>query len=167
MWKCLFIKRKLYDYLENSLSEIERIKVEKHLKTCNRCQDNLSQLKVVIDLAAKKKTPQPDSDFWHDFRIDLDRKINERLVPPIKAEYKLRYLPKPVFVYVSILIFILVIGLGSYFYKNLNSNFIRIAQQDKNLIEEILTLDELEDNTLELNDNADLEMDLEEIILYS
>ncbi len=163
MLKCLFIRRKLYDYLENSLSDLDRIKVKKHLDVCNNCQNSLSQLKSIIALAAEKKTPQPDNEFWHNFRVDLDRKLNERLVPPIKIERKLRYSLRPVFAYVGALIFILVIGIGSYVYKRPYANLTRIAQ-DEDLINEILTLDDLEGSGLELDD-ANLEMDLEEINL--
>jgi hypothetical protein len=164
MLKCLFLRRKLYDYLENSLSDIDRIKVKKHLDVCNNCQDSLSQLKIIIALAAEKKAPQPDNEFWHNFRVDLDRKLNERLVPPINIERKLSYRLRPLFAYVGALIFILVIGIGSYVYKKPFANLTRIAQ-DKDLIDEILTLYDLEGSDLELNDNGNLEMDLEEIIL--
>lgn len=164
MLKCLFIRRKLYDYLENSLSDIDRIKVKKHLDVCNNCQDNLSQLRSIIALAAKKKAPQPDNEFWNNFKIDLDRKLNEKLVPPINIERRLRYHLRPVFVYAGALIFILAIGVGSYVYKRPHGTLIRVAENE-DLINEILTLDDLEGSDLELNDNADLEIDLEEINL--
>lgn len=164
MLKCLFIRRKLYDYLENSLSDIDRIKVKKHLDVCNNCQDGLSQLKSIIVLAAEKKAPQPDNEFWHNFRIDLDRKLNERFVPPINIERKLRYHLRPVFAYAGALVFILVIGIGSYVYKRPYTALIRIAQEE-DLVEEILTLDDLKGGDLGLNDDANLEMDLEEINL--
>ncbi len=164
MLKCLFIRKKLYDYLDNSLSDIDRIKVKKHLDVCNNCQDSLSQFKSIIALAAEKKTPHPDNEFWHNFRVDLDIKLNERLVVPINIERKLRYHLRPVFAYVGALIFILVIGIGSYVYKRPYANLTRIAQED-DLVEEILTLDDLEGGDLELNDNGNLETDLEEINL--
>lgn len=164
MLKCLFIKRKLYDYLDNSLSDIDRIKVKAHLDVCSNCRERLSQIRSIIDLAANKCVPEPDNEFWHNFRIDLDRKLNEKLIPPIRIEHKLRYHLRPVFAYVGALIFILVIGIGNYVYKRPYANLTRIAQ-DEDLINEISTLDDLEGGDLELNDNGNLEMDLEEINL--
>ncbi len=150
MLKCLFIKRKLYDYLENSLTDIERIKVKDHLNVCSNCKDRLAQLKNIIALAAEKKAPEPDSEFWHNFKIDLDRRLNEELVPLANLEPKLSYRLRPVFAYVSALIFILVI-VNSNLYKRPHQDLTRIAQEE-DLVEEILSLDEL-DEILSLNED--------------
>lgn len=155
MLKCLFIKRKLYDYLENCLSDLDMAKVESHLKSCNKCEQSLSRIKNILDLASGKQTPQPNAEFWHNFKIDLDRKLNERLVPKIKLERRLSYRLRPVFAYATILIFILLAG--NYFYKNIPSP-LRYAEENADLVEETELLDEIDELT-DLNHNEDAYLD--------
>lgn len=140
MLKCIFIRRKIYDYLKKSLSEIDRFKVENHLDHCNKCRQNLVQLKDILEVESHKKSPQPDAQFWHNFKIDLERKLNEKLVGPITLKPKLSYRLKPAFTYALTLIFILV--LGNYLLKSSRSTSSRISQ-DEELVDEIETLYDL------------------------
>lgn len=161
MLKCLFVKRKLYDDLENNLSNIDKIRVKNHLDVCSNCRDRLLKIKVIIDLAYQKQIPKPNTDFWHNFQIDLDRRLNERLIPPITIKQRLTHHLRPAFAYVAILIFVLVIS--SYFYKISHLTSFRIAENEE-LIDEIVTLDEI-DQDLQLNHDEDAY--LEEInLLY-
>lgn len=140
MLKCLLLRRKFYDYLDNNLSELNKIKLKRHLEVCNNCSQKLSQLKSILDLAAKKEPPKPNQEFWHNFKIDLDRKLNQRLIPPLVFERRLTYRLRPVLTYALALVLILVIG--SYFYKNYSS-FISLAQEDEALVDDIFLLDEI------------------------
>lgn len=151
MLRCLFIRHKLYDYLENSLSELDKIKVENHLGICNNCKERLGQIRSILDLASQRKSPQPNSEFWHNFKLELDRRLNENLIPPITFERRLVYRLRPAFAYIFILIFFLTIG--NYLYKRPFSRLPNIAQ-DEDLIDETLTLDELEEG-LESEHNED------------
>lgn len=155
MLKCLFIRRKLYGYFDNALSEMDRIKVKSHLDVCDECRHRLSQIKNIIDLATQKKIPQPNAEFWHNLKVDLDRRLNEILVPPIRIGHKPSYRLRPAFAYIATLILILVVG--NYFYKNLLSIPGHLTQ-DEELIEEIVTLQEI-DEALQLNydENAYIE----------
>lgn len=142
MLKCIFIKRRLYDYLDNSLSEIERMKVEAHLGRCNKCGQSLKQLKIILDAASRKKAPQPNDEFWHDFKIDLGRKLNEKLVPDFSLKQSLGYRLRPAFSFALILIFILAVG--NYFLKNPHPASLRLAQDD-DLVEEADALDAIDE----------------------
>lgn len=155
MLKCLFIKRKLYDYLENNLSDIDMVKVHSHLDVCHKCNQSLSQIKSILDLASQKKTPEPTEEFWRNFKIDLDRKLNAGLVPPINLERRLSYRFRPVFVCATVLIFILL--MGNYLYKNIPSN-LRYAQENEDVVEETELLDEI-GKAEDLNDNEDTYLD--------
>jgi predicted anti-sigma-YlaC factor YlaD len=160
MLKCLFLRRRLYDYLDNTLSEIDKIKVSKHLDICHNCRTRASQIRDIIDLSSRKMPPKPDDAFWHNFKIDLDKSLNKALVKPVRLERKRIYLLRPALVYISALMFIFLVG--SYFSQSRRFPVTRIAQEDA-LVEEILSLDEIDEASYANNlDDADL---LEEVIL--
>lgn len=155
MFKCIFIKRRLCDYLDNSLSEIEKMKVENHLGRCNKCSRNLNQLKIILNVASQKKAPQPNNEFWHNFKIDLDRKLNEKLVPTFSPKPSLSYRLRPAFNYALILIFILVAS--NYFFKNPVSTYLRFAE-DEDLAEEVDALEAIDDTAeFDYGDNLYME----------
>jgi len=145
MLKCLFVRRKLYDYLDNGLSDIQKIDVRKHLDVCGGCRDRLGQLKRIIDMASRKKTPHPSDEFWNSFMNGLDRRLNESLVTPVAVREKMRHRLMPAFSFAAVLIFFL--ALGGYFYGKNNLTSFR---QDKYLIEEIMALEETGEE-IELN----------------
>lgn len=159
MLKCLLIKRKLYDYLNHNLSDIDKIKVGRHLDSCDKCKVRLNRMKSILDLALQKEAPQPTDEFWHSFRVDLDRKLNAQLVSPLTFERKLGYRLRPVFAYTLVLIFVLTMGI--YFSKKTPTSYI-FAQKDDTLVDEIVMLDELSEGA-ELNHNE--EFYIEEINL--
>lgn len=154
MFKCILIRRKLYDYLDDSLSERERASVKEHLKSCSVCRKRLEQMGVLLNLAKSRKTPQPKQDFWHNFKIELDRKLNSRLVPPFDFRPNLSYRLKPVLVLTLVSVIILVTGLSMYFY----SKPIHLAQSDSSIVDEIDLLEEL-DTEISLNHDENAYMD--------
>lgn len=160
MLKCLFLRRRLYDYLDNSLSEVDKIKVKEHIAACRNCRARISQMQNIIDLSSQGIAPKPHDEFWHNFKIDLDRSLNEALVKPVRLERKRIYLLRPALVYISALMFIFLVG--SYFSQSRRIAVTRIVQEDA-LVEDILSLDEL-DETSYTNDLDDTDL-LEEIIL--
>lgn len=139
MIRCLLMKKKLYEYLDGGLTLTERLKVETHVAACSKCRTRLQELKNILAQVAQQPVLQPHADFWHNFKIDLDRKLNARLTPEFSFERRLRYQLRPAAAYASILIFVLIIGL--YFLKG-PSLFQPWAKDDESLIEEALALDE-------------------------
>ncbi len=151
MLRCLLIKRKLYDYLEGSLSQIQKIKVKSHLEVCSRCKEELYQLKNILDTASIRKIPQPSVEFWHNFKVDLDRNLNEKLMGSQEVRLKPRYYLKPAFAYILVLIFTLVVG--NYLWKRPFVS-LKLAAQNEARIDEMESLDE-EIETPELNQSED------------
>ena len=155
MFRCIFIKRKLYDYLDNGLSETDKVEVKGHLDGCNKCSQHLGRLKNILDAASERKAPWPNTEFWHNFRIELDRKLNEKLVGPVTLKPRLSYRLKPAFTCALTLIFIL--ALGNYFYKNRTSPHLRVTQ-DEGLVDELDALDDV-DETAAFDSSGDSYMD--------
>ncbi|OGX25009.1 MAG: hypothetical protein A3J51_02415 [Omnitrophica WOR_2 bacterium RIFCSPHIGHO2_02_FULL_45_21] len=161
MLKCILIKRKLYDYLDDSLSETAKLKVKNHLDACHNCREQLSQIKTILDLAGQKNIPQPKGEFWHNFKIDLDRKLNDRLVGPLSLKPLPRFSLKPALAYAVLSVFFLAIAASLY--KFPHPAALRLAQNDDELIEEAIALDELGE-ALELDHDEDAY--LEEVDLF-
>ena len=139
MIRCIFIKKKLYDYLDNSLSELEKDKVKRHLERCLSCQGKLKQMQSLLELTRQKEVPQPSDEFWHNFTTGLDRKLNQRLVPQFKIRPNLSLRVKPVFVYASLLVVILTLGIFLNFYTSPTL----LNRADLVLVNEIIMLEEL------------------------
>lgn len=152
MLQCIFLKRKLYDYVDNSLSEIDRIKVEKHLERCPHCQQRLNQIKAILECAGSKNIPSPNNEFWHNFKAGLDRRLNEALAGPVTFTQKPKFYLRPAFASAAIGVFFLAIGISLY--KFPRPNHMQLAQDDRQLVEEAATIEELTE-TSELNHDED------------
>lgn len=137
MFKCLMIEKKLYEYLNNTLSEEERLNVKKHLDGCALCRAKLDQMVQLIDAVQSKAAPSPSKEFWHTFKAELDQKLNARLVPPLKSQPSWRHTLKPVFAVISVVI--IVFGL----YLSFHSRAVYLGKEEMSLIEELSILDEV------------------------
>jgi len=140
MLKCLFMKRKLYDYLDNGLSDVDRIKVENHINICAGCRERLGEIRDIIELAAQRRVPEPSEEFWHNFKTDLDRRLSQRLVSPFDSKRKSSYFLKPVLAYALAVLFF--VAIGSLFYKNYFSVRLSMIHDDA-LVNEVVALEEL------------------------
>ncbi len=137
MFKCIFIKRKLYDYLDNSLCEPEKNGVERHLKTCSACQDRLNKMADLLALAKQKVMPEFSKDFWHNFHVGLDEKLNARLVSPLIFKPNLSWRLAPALALSLVLVSVLT-GSFYFYYK---SHF--LSKSDLALIDEVSLLEEV------------------------
>jgi hypothetical protein len=155
MIKCLFIRRKLYGYLCREFAEAEHKKIKQHLDACPVCRKRLEGIRELINLAQMRKTPEVSEGFWHDFKTDLDRKLNARLIPEFKLSPGLSYKLRPALVYASVLLIIL--GLWTYRFGAYTKR-VNVAQSAEELVNEINLNDEL---SLEpgLNHDEDAYMD--------
>ncbi|APZ46164.1 hypothetical protein BW723_07565 [Polaribacter reichenbachii] len=134
--ECRDIENKLTDYLEGSLPAIEKTEVEKHLKTCANCQQELAELKSFLSVLKndKMETPSANLKLNFDKMLALEIAKNQPKVVQLK--------PKPDWksylrVAASVLIVISAFLLGKYQSKNKSSVEKNTAQ--------VLTL--LEDNS--------------------
>jgi len=151
MFECLFVKRKLYDYIDNSLSEEEKIRVKAHLDVCLDCQGKIKQMESLIRQSQRKNIPQPSDDFWHNFKTELDQKLNQKLVPEFNLKTRFSYRLKPAFAFSLASVIIVVITM--YFY--LHSRPVFLAKEDTDLIEEMNFWEEIAPGSL-LNGNEEV-----------
>lgn len=153
MLGCILRRRKLYEYLDNSLSEIERLKVGKHLNNCPPCRKKLNQMQSLIDLVKNKKTPEPSEDFWHKFRVELDANLNSRLVAPFNFKPQLNWRLRPA---LAISLASVIILTGIYLFSH--GRPLLLADADADLVEEIDLLEELSpDSSFTLNEDIELD----------
>ena len=158
MLKCFLLRKKIYEYLDSSLSDVDSIRVKKHLETCGKCREKLERMKSIIAAASGKKAPVPGSEFWHKFQVDLDAKLNEKLVRPSAVSVNRTFRFRPAVAYVSALLFVFVLGISLYRKPNVTFRI----EQDEDLVNGVAELYDLDENPA-LNHND--ESDLDEIIL--
>jgi len=73
---CADIKSMFIDYLDNNLDNASKLKIEKHIKKCEKCLGELSQLKLLNEKTLKvKKVNTPDSLF-ESFMFNLENEKN-------------------------------------------------------------------------------------------
>lgn len=157
MFDCIFIKKKLYDYQDNSLSDRERFKVKAHLERCTDCSGILQGMRNVVRTAEDKTIPMPSEDFWRHFKIGLDEKLNERLVKPTGFSFAAQYRLKPVLI-PSLVALVLVFSSFWYFNRGKLVNRVEMA-----LVNEIALWEELSPGTSMTNGE---EMGLDELVNF-
>lgn len=158
MLKCFLLRKKIYEYLDNSLSDLDSIRVKKHLETCGKCREKFIQMESILAVASGKKAPVPGSEFWHKFQIDLDAKLNEKLVRPSSVNERRALRFRPAVAYVSTLFFVFVLGISLYRKPAVTFRI----EQDEDLVNGVAELYDLDENPA-LNHND--ESDLDEILL--
>lgn len=158
MLECFLLKRKLYDCLDNSLSEIDRLRIKKHLDVCPHCQKRLTQLKVILDYASSKHIPSPNNEFWYTFKAGLDRRLNTLISETGTVTQKPKAYLKPAFASAVLCVFFLAIGISLFKFSHPTG---MPLGQEAGLIEEFAVLDELSE-VADLNQEDDYfeEMDL-------
>lgn len=137
MIRCFFIGRKLYDYMEGGLSEVDRIAVEAHLGDCGRCRQKVSQIRGVLEIAGKIR-PAVDEQFWRNFSAGLDRRLDEQLLAQPEPG-AVRYRFRPALTYALVLVF--VVFFAGLFLKRQAG--VSIGREDAALTEQMLLLDQL------------------------
>lgn len=67
--KCEEVELKMVDYLDGNLETGERLEIEKHLETCERCLDELKESQQILNLISKEELVKPDEslriNFYH------------------------------------------------------------------------------------------------------
>jgi anti-sigma factor RsiW len=146
MIRCLFIRGKLYEYIDKSLSEEDHVRVANHLETCVSCRTRVAQIGRVLSVAAQNTAPVPSEDFWNNFRAELDDKLNQKLVPSCPAR-AIRVRSALALATACLLIIAFSISL-----KTATRSPVRLAQSDKELIEELSSIEELSPELIPLDE---------------
>jgi len=138
MIRCLLIKRKLYDYFDNSLSEVEHAQIKEHLDICSGCRNNLMKIKNVVDIARSKRVPHPTEEFWRKFQGELDDKLNEVLVPAYKPGFWGASRVKSLVFVPAVSLLVLIMAFSVQFHrKNSSERFDKALLEELNVLEEV------------------------------
>ena len=158
MLECFLLKRKLYDCLDNSLSEKDRMRIKKHLDVCPHCQERLTQLKVILDYASSKHIPSPNNQFWYTFNAGLARRLDAIVSESGTMTQRSAVYRKPALVSAVLCVFFLAIGISLFKFQHLTEMPLK---QEAALTKEFAAFDELSE-VPELNHEDDYleEMDL-------
>ncbi|MDI6782749.1 MAG: zf-HC2 domain-containing protein [bacterium] len=66
MFTCYFIRRKLTEYDEGTLTANAKRKVDRHLSRCAECMGSLYTLRKTQQVVAElNNEPGPRDDYWH------------------------------------------------------------------------------------------------------
>lgn len=107
--KCKKIKRKLSAYLDKELNYKEKQIVEKHLKECVNCMDELDILSNQDKFLIKIETIEPSFNFRNIFW----RKVQFSSASNVQSSMKLDWFPIPV---MSFLIVLIILNLSIFFF---------------------------------------------------
>ncbi len=148
MLKCFFIKRKLTDYLDGTLTRESAEDVKNHLDGCPGCRRVFSQAQELISIAAQKNKVELTDEFWKKFDRDLNDRLDAQLGKNLSPNKRFAFipfsvLPRPVLVAVPLALIVVAIGLHLLY----PARYIREAriyrQQETGIVEDMELLDEL------------------------
>jgi hypothetical protein len=113
------IQIQLYDYLQDALSEDDRIIVEDHLRSCEVCKCAVEDIKGVIETFESLTNPadERNAEYWNNFVLTVERRIfnpqNKSISPNLIDQlYSLFVLNKKTTIALSTaMVLMLVIGL--------------------------------------------------------
>jgi hypothetical protein len=134
MLECISIKKKLYEYVDDTLSEADKERIRVHLEACSSCSRRVEQMRIVIGLAENKQVSYPQDEFWHKFGTELDAKLNDKLVAPFESKPAIGFKLRPALLVPVLSVVIVALGL-SFFY--------RMSGTENSLVNDIALLEEM------------------------
>lgn len=89
--KCEDFETIMIDYLENQLDNERKLEIEKHLKTCERCLDELMDLQQILRLMSEEQMIKPDDsvriNFYHMLHSEIRKNEMKKPSPfPISPD---------------------------------------------------------------------------------
>ena len=171
MLDCFLSKRKMFDYIDGTLTPRKAEKLKIHLQHCLRCRKAFSGMEAVVKIASEKKPPSFSEDFWKQFDRDLNAKLDAKLWQKLSPRKKIVLapffiLPRPALVAVSLSIIVLVIGLHLLY----PTPYIRQARmpqdQESSLVNDADLLDEIsQENGIAAGTDEDYTAEIETLYL--
>ena len=87
--KCKAIQRFISDYIDKALSDHDTKKVEVHIQSCKKCQNEFKALKrtrdLIVDFYVEPKVPDR---YYHQFEVEFQRSIENRGPTPLNERLK-------------------------------------------------------------------------------
>ncbi|NIM19492.1 MAG: hypothetical protein GTO51_03825 [Candidatus Latescibacteria bacterium] len=74
--KCRRAKQLVFDFLDGTLAESDRVNLEKHLNECSTCETFTSQMARSLDLVHRAPLEAPSENFNWNVRLQLARERN-------------------------------------------------------------------------------------------
>lgn len=84
--KCEKIQEQLVDYIENLVSEKERIFISEHLASCQSCQQELNEMQQFLDVLAKDTMQQPSENLRANFEQLIKEEEQQNTPKVVKLE---------------------------------------------------------------------------------
>jgi hypothetical protein len=88
--KCEEAERWLMDYLDQSLDEDQKGELEKHLAICERCRDEVSDFRQIIDPIDSSSMEMPEEslriNFYHMLHAEINKQALEETRPGKSAQ---------------------------------------------------------------------------------
>jgi len=127
--KCSNIELLLYDYVNNFLTDEDKVQVKHHLKTCLKCSEKVSFLKKYSDSLSTIQTPEISANF--------NQKVFEKIKNKPKFEFNLNLdtfsVKKFVLAacFIILIAFFIPVGFYVFFNNQDKSNVALIKKEDK------------------------------------
>jgi len=79
MKECKFFQQLIVEDFYSEIDRDEKSKLEKHLEICDNCKIQSEQIPTTLNGMNQYKRPQPSEDFWNNYWINLESKLNKNL----------------------------------------------------------------------------------------
>ncbi|MBU2567990.1 MAG: zf-HC2 domain-containing protein [Elusimicrobia bacterium] len=111
--KCKKVKRKLYAYIDNELTDTEKQFIFEHLNKCEDCKKGLDELLLQNQFLKKLEAIEPSVNFRAKFWQRVESVQEEKQGVKISL---LRWVPVPVFCSVVVILFLTFLVLSPVLY---------------------------------------------------
>ncbi len=81
---CREIQLYLDDYMADRLSEDFLADLKEHLKDCDRCREELEQLKILTGLLTIEKVPDPGEKYWDSLETNILSRTADESERPVE-----------------------------------------------------------------------------------
>ena len=62
--KCKNVHKLIVEFINKELSPAQNKEIKEHLKVCNKCKEEIEEIKTVLDLSKEIKIQKFSEDFW-------------------------------------------------------------------------------------------------------
>src|SRR5580693_8664880 len=74
--KCKEIQPDLLDFIDDRLDEFTRDEIQNHLKNCEKCSDDLKEMRLIVKTIADTHSAQPSKSLRENFNTMLQSELN-------------------------------------------------------------------------------------------
>jgi len=78
MKECKYFQQLIVEDFYSEIDQNEKSKLEKHLESCDNCKMQSEQIPATLNRMNQYKRPQPSEDFWNNYWINLESKLDRK-----------------------------------------------------------------------------------------